>query len=274
MQGIAVRILVQVFMVVIAIVVVFPLYFMLSNSLKTSTEFLHNPVGPPESPTFQTFRDAVIGKGFPQWFWNSIVLSVVSIGITTIVSGLAAFAFAKMQFKGRGFLFNCMIPLMAIPPIVMIIPLFQTTSVFHLLNTRLSVILIYTGIMVPFTTYMLRNFFISIPTSMTEAAIMDGAGHFQTFTAVILPLSVPALITACVVNVVWVWNELLIALVFLQSESLRTLIVGITVFKNRFTLNVPVIMAGLTIVTVPMIAFYVFGQRYLVRGLLAGAIKE
>ena len=98
--------------------------------------------------------------------------------------------------------------------------------------------------MVPFTTYMLRNFFISIPSSMTEAAIMDGAGHFQTFTAVILPLSVPALITACVVNVVWVWNELLIALVFLQSESLRTLIVGITVFKNRFTLNVPVIMAG------------------------------
>jgi ABC-type glycerol-3-phosphate transport system permease component len=167
-----------------------------------------------------------------------------------------------------------MIPLMAIPPIVMLIPLFQTTSVFHLLNTRLSVIVIYTGIMVPFTTYMLRNFFISIPSSMTEAAIMDGAGHFQTFTAVILPLSVPALITACVVNVVWVWNELLIALVFLQSESLRTLIVGITVFKNRFTLNVPVIMAGLTIVTVPMIAFYVFGQRYLVRGLLAGAIKE
>ena len=107
-----------------------------------------------------------------------------------------------------------------------------------------------------------------------EAALIDGAGQFQSFSRIILPLSVPAIITACVVNAVWVWNELLIALVFLQKESLRTVIVGITVFKQRFTLNVPVIMAGLTLVTVPMIVFYIFGQRYLVQGLLSGAIKE
>ena len=101
-QGIAVRILVQAFMVLIAVVVVFPLYFMLSNSLKTSTEFLHNPVGPPQSPTFQTFRDAIIGKGFPQWGGNSIVLSVFSIGITTIVSGLAALRLRQDAVQGQG----------------------------------------------------------------------------------------------------------------------------------------------------------------------------
>lgn len=261
-------------MVITAVLVIFPLYFMLANSFKTSTEFLRNPVGFPLSPTFGTFVDALKGKSFSQWFYNSVFLTAVSIGITTIVSGLAAFAFAKMDFRARSFLFNTMIPLMAIPPIVMLIPLFKITSIMHLLNTRLSVVLIYTGIMVPFTTYMFRNFFISIPNSLTEAAIIDGASHFQTFTSIILPLSIPAIITACVVNVVWVWNELLVALVFLQKESLRTVIVGITVFKQRYTLNVPVIMAGLTIVTVPMIVFYILGQRYLVRGLLAGAIKE
>jgi len=273
-HGLASRVFVQLFMLIVAILMIFPLYFMLSNSFKTSTEFLKNPVGPPVHFTFQTFLDAFKGKTFLQWFYNSIFLTAFSIMITTIVSGLAAFAFAKMQFRGRNLLFSCMIPLMAIPPIVMLIPLFKITSVLHILNTRISVILIYTGIMVPFTTYMFRNFFVSIPVSLMEAALIDGAGQFQSFSRIILPLSVPAIITACVVNAVWVWNELLIALVFLQKESLRTVIVGITVFKQRFTLNVPVIMAGLTLVTVPMIVFYIFGQRYLVQGLLSGAIKE
>jgi ABC-type glycerol-3-phosphate transport system permease component len=265
---------IQLFMMIVALLMIFPLYFMLASSFKTSTEFLKNPVGLPAHFTFQTFLDAFKGKNFLQWFYNSIFLTSISILITTIVSGLAAFAFAKMRFRGRNLLFSCMIPLMAIPPIVMLIPLFKITSVLHILNTRISVILIYTGIMVPFTTYMFRNFFVSVPVSLMEAALIDGAGQFQSFSNIMLPLSVPAIITACVVNAVWVWNELLIALVFLQKESLRTVIVGITVFKQRFTLNVPVIMAGLTLVTIPMIFFYVFGQRYLVQGLLSGAIKE
>ncbi len=268
------RSFVQLFMIIVALLMIFPLYFMLANSFKTSNEFLRNPVGLPAHFTFQTFLDAFKGKNFLQWFYNSIFLTALSILITTIVSGLAAFAFAKMQFRGRNLLFSCMIPLMAIPPIVMLIPLFKITSVLHILNTRISVILIYTGIMVPFTTYMFRNFFFSMPASLMEAALIDGAGQFQSFSQIMLPLSIPAIITACVVNAVWVWNELLIALVFLQKESLRTVIVGITVFKQRFTLNVPVIMAGLTLVTIPMILFYVFGQRYLVQGLLSGAIKE
>jgi ABC-type glycerol-3-phosphate transport system permease component len=268
------RALVQLFMIIVTLMMIFPLYLMLANSFKTSTEFLKNPVGLPARFTFQTFLDAFKGKNFLQWFYNSIVLTAASIIVTTIVSGLAACAFAKMRFRARNLLFSCMIPLMAIPPIVMLIPLFKITSVLHILNTRISVILIYTGIMVPFTTYMFRNFFISMPASLMEAALIDGAGQFQSFSNIMLPLSVPAIITACVVNAVWVWNELLIALVFLQKESLRTVIVGITVFKQRFTLNVPVIMAGLTLVTIPMIVFYVFGQRYLVQGLLSGAIKE
>ncbi len=268
------RSFVQLFMILIALLMIFPLYFMLGNSFKTSNEFLRNPVGLPAHFTFQTFLDAFKGKNFLLWFYNSIFLTALSILVTTIVSGLAAFAFAKMQFRGRNLLFSCMIPLMAIPPIVMLIPLFKITSVLHILNTRASVILIYTGIMVPFTTYLFRNFFISMPASLMEAALIDGAGQFQSFSQIMLPLSIPAIITACVVNAVWVWNELLIALVFLQKESLRTVIVGITVFKQRFTLNVPVIMAGLTLVTIPMILFYIFGQRYLVHGLLSGAIKE
>lgn len=124
------------------------------------------------------------------------------------------------------------------------------------------------------TLYMIRNFLVSVPDSLLEAAIIDGCGSIRTLIYIIVPLSIPALITSTMVNIVWAWNELLISLVFLQKEKLRTLIVGITLFKGRFTLNIPVIMAGMAIATIPMILIYAFAQKYLVEGLLAGSIKE
>ncbi len=108
---------------------------------------------------------------------------------------------------------------------------------------------------------------------MLEAAEIDGCSKRKALTKIMIPLS-PALITSSLVNLVWVWNELLISLVFLQKEELRTLMVGITLFKGRFTLNIPVIMAGLVIATVPIVLIYIFAQKYLVEGMLAGSVKE
>jgi ABC-type glycerol-3-phosphate transport system permease component len=128
--------------------------------------------------------------------------------------------------------------------------------------------------MLPFTIYLLRNFFVTIPSEIKDAALIDGCTGFQVLTKVYLPLSRPALVTSMIVNAVWVWNELLIALVFLQTEELRTLIVGITTsLQKRFTLDVPSLMAGLTVATLPMIILYIVGQNTLVRGLVAGYEK-
>ncbi len=114
----------------------------------------------------------------------------------------------------------------------------------------------------------------TVPDSLLEAAEIDGCSKRKALTKIMIPLSVPALITSSLVNLVWVWNELLISLVFLQKEELRTLMVGITLFKGRFTLNIPVIMAGLVIATVPIVLIYIFAQKYLVEGMLAGSVKE
>ncbi|OFW72930.1 MAG: hypothetical protein A2Y55_10145 [Actinobacteria bacterium RBG_16_68_12] len=108
---------------------------------------------------------------------------------------------------------------------------------------------------------------------MIEAAIVDGASSWAVFRRIVLPLSAAPLLTLAVVNMLWVWNELLIALVFLQDDSKRTLMVGITGFQNRYNLDVPVIMSGLTLATLPILAFYLFGQRFFVRGLVSGAVK-
>ena len=166
-----------------------------------------------------------------------------------------------------------LVSLMVVPPVVLLVPLFVFGVELGMISTFRLVILIYVGLMLPFSVYMLANFFRTIPASMIEAAIMDGASSWRVFRLIVLPLSAAPLATLAVVNLLWVWNELLIALVFLQDDSKKTLMVGITGFQSRYSLDVPVIMAGLTLATLPIVAVYVFGQRFFVRGLVSGAVK-
>lgn len=264
----------QILMIFMVVVIIFPLYFMTVNSFKTHEEYVNNMVGLPGTFTVSNYIEAFQGKPFGQWFMNSMLLTVTAVLITGVMALFAGYAFAKMNFRGKKALFNIVVPMMSVPPVVMIIPQFQMIKIFGLVNTRISVILIYVGIMLPMTVYLMRNFMKTVPDSLLDAAKIDGCSRRKALTKIMMPLCVPALITSSLVNIVWVWNELLISLVFLQKEELRTLMVGITLFKGRFTLNIPVIMAGLVIATVPIVVIYIFAQKYLVEGMLAGSIKE
>jgi raffinose/stachyose/melibiose transport system permease protein len=268
------RIGVHVLMVLLAFTILFPLYFMVVNGFKSNSEFANNPLALPQHLTFGNYVEAVNGRNFGRLFLNSLVITTSSVLITTAAGALAGFAFAKFQFKGRDALFNLMLPLMVIPPIVLLIPEFEVMSALGLVNTFASVIVIYIGIMLPFTIYLLRNFFMSFPTSLIDAALVDGCTYFRAVLSIVLPLSAPALATVVVINAVFAWNELLIALVFLQDEELRTLMVGVSLFRSRLTLDVPALMAGLTIATIPIVVLYLAGQRYLIEGLLSGAVKD
>ncbi len=264
----------QLALIVLTLTILFPLFFMFNNSLKLREEFFRSPMALPQSLTWQNYANVIQHPHLLDWFINSLVLTFFSVGICTLAAVLAAYAFAQMQFTGRNFLFSLIIPLMVIPPIVMIIPLFVLFQRISLVNNPAGPIFIYAGLMLPFTIFLLRNFFVAIPREIQEAAMMDGCSSFQLLRLVFLPLSRPAIFTSVLVNAVWVWNELLIALVFLQTEELRTLIVGISAsLQKRFTLDVPALMAGLAIATVPMLLLYIVGQRVLVRGLVAGFEK-
>src|SRR5262249_31950955 len=143
----------------------------------------------------------------------------------------------------------------------------------RLIDTYPGIILIYAGLTLPFSVYFLTNFFRSVPTELIEAAVADGASDLAVLLRVGLPLSPPALAARSGTSAPWVWNELLIALVFLPSDELKTLMVGITVFRSRYNLDVPVTMAGMLLASAPMVALYLLGQRYFIRGLTAGAVK-
>lgn len=261
-------------MLLLMAIILFPLFFIFNNALKTRDQYLANQLTIATSPTWENYTRVFQYPRLLSWFGNSLILTAVSVVLCTIIAILAAYAFANLQFPGRDTLFNLITPLMVIPPIVMLIPMFVLFQRLRLINNLAGPIIIYTGLMLPFTIFLLRNFFITIPREIREAALLDGCSSFQMVTQIIIPLSRPALVTSMIVNAVWVWNELLIALVFLQTEEQRTLIVGIAAsLQKRFNLDVPSLMAGLAVATVPMIILYIVGQNALVRGLTAGFEK-
>jgi ABC-type glycerol-3-phosphate transport system permease component len=259
-------------LLVVSVLALFPVYVMLTAAFKTQQDFLAHPWSPFFRPTLKGF-DAALNDQFPTWFANSALLSASAVLLTLLLAALAGWGFARWSFRGRDTLLGVLVSLMVVPPVVLLVPLFVFGVDLGMISTFRLVILIYVGLMLPFSVFMLASFFRTIPTSMIEAAIIDGASSWRVFRLIVLPLSAAPLVTLAVVNLLWVWNELLIALVFLQDDSKKTLMVGITGFQSRYSLNVPVIMAGLTLATLPIVAVYVFGQRFFVRGLVSGAFK-
>ena len=251
----------------------FPIYFMINASLKTRPGFLANPVGLAWPPGLSSYTLAFSHGPLFNWFLNSSFVTVMTVALSIFVSCLAAYAIAKMDFWGKNNLLKIMISLMVLPPVVFLVPLFILMTHIQLINTFWSAILTYLGLQLPFSIFLLTSFFRTIPDELIDSASIDGCTVFQTLYRIMMPLSINAIITLVVVNMVWVWNELLIALVFLQRDEVRTIMGGLTLLKGRYFVNEPMVMAAGTFAALPMILLYLFGQRYLVRGLTAGAIK-
>jgi len=255
-------------------IALFLVYFMVITAFKTRHAYSLNKFNFPNPITIENFDIALRSGKFFLWFGNTVILAIGAVLISTIVATLAAFALARMQkFTGQAAIQAINTALMVIPPVVMIIPMFILLTKLKLISTYPGAILVYAGLVTPFSIYMLTNFFRSIPHEIIESALIDGASTFQVLMQIILPLAAPALITLVVVNTLWVWNDLLTALVLLNRDELRTLMVGITVFGSRYNSEVPVSMAGMLLASLPMLVLYLFGQRFFIRGLVAGAVK-
>jgi ABC-type glycerol-3-phosphate transport system permease component len=267
------KIIVTAILTFLSLTALFPLYFLIVTAFKGQLEFVINQLGLPMQPVLSSFEKAFQGREIPLWFLNSTILTTAVVLIVILLGSLAAYAFARMQFSAKNFLFNGIISLMVVPPVLMIIPLFVLMVKIQLVNTRLSVILVYVGILLPFTIYMLTGFFKTISQEIVDAAVVDGCSDIMIYWKIMLPLARPALATCVIVNAIYVWNELLIALILLQKNELKTLMVGLTAFKSRYNMNVPVTMAGLVIATIPLIIVFLLGQRHFIRGLVTGSLK-
>jgi ABC-type glycerol-3-phosphate transport system permease component len=263
----------QLIMLIFTALAAFPIYFMLVNAFKSNAEYVTNAFGPPHDWTTETMRQALSSGSLYRWLANSALITAASVGISTTLAAFAAYPIALMRWRAGRYLLAVLISLMAVPPIVLVIPLFQEAVSLQVLNTYGAVVVIYTGLLLPFSTFLLATFFRGLPFTLFEAARIDGAGTLRILLAIVIPLSRAALMTVVIVQALWVWNEVLIALVFLQHDNLRTLMVGLTVFQSRYHLDVPLVMAGMLWATIPMVALFLAGQRFFVRGLTAGGVK-
>jgi raffinose/stachyose/melibiose transport system permease protein len=252
------------------VLTLYPLYFVVVTALKTQKEYASNRMFPPAHPTLHNFGDAFRDGDLLRWMGNSIIVTVGAVAFSTLIAALAAYPLARRTFAGRKAFIGLNVMLMVIPPVVLVVPLFLLFVNLHLINSRFGVVLIYIGLLIPFSIFILVNFFATIPRSLEEAALIDGASTWRVLRFVMAPLAAPAIVTVMVVNAVWVWNELLIAVVFLQDNDARTLTAGLTFFQGRFLTNDPLVMTGALIASAPMLAIYVVGQRFFIRGLSAG----
>ena len=263
----------QCVMVALCLIALFPIYFMLVSAFKSGVGYARSPLALPHPITLQNFAKVLGQSSFPRWVFNSAVLTVTSVAVALIVASPAAYAFARLIFPGRDLAFRLVSTLMAVPVIAVLIPLFVFMVNVHLVNTYPAAIVVYAGFLIPYKIFFLTAFFRQLPTPILEAAVLDGCGTLALLRRMIIPLSRPAFIVMAVVSSIWVWNELLIALVMLQSDASRTLMVGLTLFQDEFRVDVPVTMAGLAISVIPIILVYLVGVRYFTAGFLGGAMQ-
>ena len=261
------------FLIIICLAALYPLWFIVSTALRSNAAYQLDPTGFPSHPTFGSLRNMLFDQPLPRWMWNSLLVTVSSVALSTLVALLAAYAAAFGRFRGHRIFLSTSVALMVVPPVTLLVPMFVFMVDTGLVNHLQSVIIFYTGLLVPFAIFFMAGFFRTIPQELIEAAAVEGARPFTVLRRVVMPLSGAATFTLVVVQAIWVWNELLIALVFLQSESSRTLMAGLTQFQGRFVTNEPLVLAGALLSILPVVVLYLSGQRFFVRGLTAGIGK-
>ena len=252
---------------------VLPLLFMAATAFRTENDWANSKIGLPTTLSFAAFGRAWHDANISTYFRNSAIVTFSTVVLSVVVATLAGYAFSKLRWRFSGAVYLFVLVWIAIPPLLLMVPIYVEMVRLNLLNTYWSVILLYTALNLPFNVYLMTAYFRTVPDDLIEAARIDGAGVHRIFGLILIPLAKPALATLVIFNVLWAWNEFLFALLLLQTDNVKTLTVGVLQLQGRFTTDYPAFMAGLLITTLPVIAAYLVFQRHLVRGIVAGAVK-
>jgi multiple sugar transport system permease protein len=261
-------------LVTLALVVLFPFYWMTITSFK-SEEQMRSVVSMfwPKPLVTENYRQLLSKTDFAAWYGNSVFVAVSSTLVATGVGTIGAYALARLRFFGRGFMASATLITYLVPPSILFIPLYAQMRNLGLANSLAGLIAAYPSFTVPFVTWLLMGYFESIPEELEEAAMIDGATRFGAFYRIVLPLSAPGVLAAGLYAFTQAWNEFLYALVFITDGRLRTLPVGLASFITGDVYGWGYLMAGAVLTTLPVIAAYIYLQKYMVEGLTAGGVK-
>jgi len=259
-------------LIVLAVVGLYPLLWMVTNALKTNAELFTNPFALPSSPVWQNFATAW-RQGVGDFVFTSVSLTVLATLITELISAWAAYGLTRVSIPlNRTFTVLVLAGLM-LAPTVALIPLVKMFQGMGLYDSFFGLLILYTAFRIPFTVFLMRAYMLDLPREVDEAASIDGASRAATFWRIILPMSMPIVITTIVLNVLQNWNEYLFAMVFTSGTGVQTLPVGLADLMSKNGTQYPVVFAGMVMAALPMVILFFVCQRYFVRGLAGGVGK-
>jgi ABC-type glycerol-3-phosphate transport system permease component len=254
-------------MVIIAVVMLFPFWYMLDNSFRNQAQF-DQQGGHSLAGWTQLFNELPVGSEL----LNSTIVCAAAILIILAVSTTAGFAFAKLRYRGSGMVFLLVVAALMVPLQSIIIPEYVNLAKFGLINSYFGAVLVYAALGTPFATFLMATYYRGISDELIEAAVMDGLSYERTFLRIALPLSLPAIATVTVLQFIQIWDDLLVGYLFLPTND-RTITVGLAVLSSGRTTGIPPLMAGSLLSAIPAIVVYLIFQRYLIRGLTLGMGK-
>ncbi|MHB1733962.1 MAG: carbohydrate ABC transporter permease [Ferrimicrobium acidiphilum] len=262
------RVVIFVALLIISAVMFFPFVYMIANSFKTQAQYL-------QGSGFSTQSWHLLLRQMPiaREFVNSTIVAASAIVLILIVATSAGFAFAKLKFRYHYVIFIGIIGAMMVPVQSIIIPEYVNFARFGLINNYVSAVLTYTALGTPFATFLMTAFFRGLPDELIEAGLCDGLSYKGSFLRIALPMALPALATVAVLQFIQIWDDFLVALLFLQNPAVRTVTVGLGVLSSGRVVGIPVLMAGSLLSAIPAIIVYLFFQRYLVTGLTLGVSR-
>lgn len=256
-----------------AVLNLFPLYWLFTSSLKNSSDVVKMPPDWwPKTITFSNYVDIFQNQPALRWTFNSIYVSGVTTILVIVIGSMAAYAFSKINFKFSNLIYIIFISSLMIPKEIMIVPLFRIVQNFHMVNAYGG--MIWPNVAGAFGVFLLKGFFDTTPNALREAARIDGASEWRTFTRIMLPIVKPGIGALFILNFVQVWNDYLWQLVVGQEKLMKTLMVGTATLMQDLNPNFAYKMAGATVAAIPMLIIFVLFQRYFTSGITAGAVKE
>jgi N-acetylglucosamine transport system permease protein len=262
-------------LLVYAVIVIYPMVWLVSASLKTSIELFQSPWKLPVAPQWANYVKAWTEAGIGQCFANSVFVTSISMFFILLIGSMAAYALARFVFPGSSAIHTVFISGMMFPVFLSIVPLFLLLRNLGMWNNYFGLITAYVAYSLSFTVFIMTGFFKTLPGELAEAGLIDGCSHFTAFWRIMLPLAKPGLITAGIFNFFGIWNEYPLALVIIADSNLRTLPLGIAnlMMVQHYETDWGALFAGLVMVMLPTLIVYMFFQRQITAGLTAGVLK-
>jgi len=258
---------------IFAFVALFPIALLVLNSLKPAAQIVQNPLGLPQPIRWQNFANAWNHAKFSQTFINSLIVSGTTIVLVCTTSSLTAYVIARRKIKSWKIFTFYLLATTTAPIQLYIFPLYFGFAKLGLINNIFGVALIYTALYSPFAVMLLRTYFLAVPKELEEAAIVDGATHWQVFWRVMLPIVSPGILTVALIIGLNSWNEFLIATTFLQKQENMTAVIAFFLLSGQYSSDWGEIMAAALIIVVPVVALFVFMQKRFIEGMAGGSVK-